>query len=172
MHVSKLLKCFATYSGGEPTPPDTTIDVSQLSDEFQVIKEMIRGLKAQSHHDTTEKKFTNSLSDKEALNVIDRMLTFQSMYFSDVPLSESFKRPFIFNIPKSMFEWFQDVEDKGLDDVLNPMLLFYIFNADNLDIAYGKYLQILLDILLENQATIDAYAEAYDEMMEAEEGES
>lgn len=159
MHVSKLISCF---SGGD-NPPETTPTSTITTDEFKIIKEMIQNISNQTNTIQKETKFTNSLTDEDVSKVLDVLLSFQERVFCDVPLTDTFKRPFLFNIPKPMFDYFIDVFDKGYDDVLNPMLLFYIFNAFDPELFYGRYLKTLKDVLNANGDTIDEYASVCEE---------
>lgn len=164
MHVSQMLKCFM---GSVDTIPPTS------NQDFEVIKEMLHDMSVRMHTVSNESEFTTSLDGKQAEYIMDSVFVLKDDYFDEIPLADEFKKQFVWNIPSSIYKYLRDVIDMDMGDVMNPMLLFYIFLTENPAMAYGKYLQILRKILNENQSIIDRYASDYDayRIANEEEGE-
>lgn len=169
MHVSRMLKCFVE------TPMVVTPLVfpnrSETSDDIGVIRKMLEQMSWKLDIQASETTYMNSLNGDQAERVMDSVFQLKEKYFQKIPLTDVMKKDFVWNIPSKVYKYLLDVEDKELGDVMNPMLLFYIFLTEDPKLVYGKYLQILMTILCENKSIIDEYAEEYDAYSSENEGE-
>ena len=159
MHVSQMLKMFDV--GGTVQPPTST---DNAMDGYETILSMLKDIK--SSNQTSEVK--TSLNEKQAMRLMDSVLEFYETYFNEVPISSSISKNFVWNVPEDVYRQTIDCVDKGYDDILNPMMLFYAFLMDTDEYAYGKYLQILHRILSENKQLIDELAKEYDQSLQEE----
>ena len=165
MHVKEMLRGFAPdVVPAQPLGIRNDVDIS-------VIQEMIANISKELSLNRSETEFVTSLNGKQAELVMEQVFALKEKYFQDdVPLVDVFKKQFVWNIPSYIYKYMQDVVDKEEPDVLNPMLLFYIFLTDHPDEGmYCKYLQILSTVLNQNKTYIDQYAAEYDAWKNEEE---
>ena len=138
MHISAMLNMFSV---GGTVQPSTQTD--ETTDGYGIILTMLKELK--SSNQTSEVK--TSLNEKQAMRLMDSIFEFYETYFQQVPISSSISKNFVWNVPENVYRQTINCVDKGYDDILNPMLLFYAFLMDNDEYAYGKYLQILQSLI-------------------------
>jgi hypothetical protein len=165
MHVSEMLRGFAPdVVPAQPLEIRNDVDIS-------VIQEMIANISNELSLHKSETEFVTSLNGKQAELVMEQVFDLKEKYFhDDVPLVNVFKKQFVWNIPSYIYKYMQDVVDKEEPDVLNPMLLFYVFLTDHPDEGmYCKYLQILSSVLNQNKTYIDHHAAEYDAWNDEEE---
>lgn len=182
MHYSKLLKhCYIAHNNNVCYPEliadnisaDETIINSKecvgniyidASSSTPSISSSLEKLQ-QNTYEIPENNITDDstiLNDDETNNILSMLLYFRSKYFSEIQLSENLCKKFVWNMPKAIYETAAKAYEYGYD-YMNPIMLFYIFCAKDPQSAYGKFMDIMLtSIDDENFSIINSYAEEYD----------
>lgn len=159
MHVSKMLKMF--QSGDSESLPIEVVE-TDVSNQYTTVISMLNEIK--------QMQLTESngfeLTEEEAARLIDSVFDFEKKYFKDIPIEYKFSKNFMCNIPRHIYKLTIDCVDKEYPDVFNPMLLLYIFLVEDSDMAYGKFLKILSEVLLNNIDDIKTSAFEYDNYVE------
>ena len=158
MHVSKMLKMFDV--GGTVQPPT-------LPDGYETLVSMLNEIKQMSH--STSSTAQTTLNEKQANRLMDSIFEFNQTYFNEIPIADQISKRFVLNVPEEIFKQTIDCVDKEYDDILNPMMLFYVFLTDTDEYTYAKYLQILHRVMSEHMDTINELASEYDAYLNEEE---
>lgn len=159
MHVSKMLRMFDV--GGTVQPPT-------LPDGYETLISMLNEIKQMSHT-TPSGSAQTTLNEKQATRLMDSIFEFNQTYFPEIPIADKISKRFVSNVPMEIFKQTIDCVDKEYDDILNPMMLFYVFLTDIDEYTYAKYLQILHHVIMEHMDTINELASEYDAYMNEEE---
>jgi len=102
------------------------------------------------------------LNENQVNDILEYMEHLQNEYLSDIPISNELSKPFVWNIPITLYEDMCEAINNDLPDVLNPMFPFYIAMLDYPGLAMGKFMKIILSIAYDHQNEINMYADQYD----------
>lgn len=111
------------------------------------------------------------LNENQVNDILEYMEHLQDQYLSDLPISNDLSKPFVWNIPMTLYEDMCEALNNELPDILNPMFLFYITMLDYPGLAMGKFMKILLNLAYDHQNEINMYADQYDKACDAVENE-
>ena len=122
--------------------PVSTVEaqICQLTDLMHEIKEKI-----DNGTSTTESNKKTILTDKQVIEILERLTYFGEKYFKTIPLDDKMTKQFIWNIPKSMYKGMKKAIDNNLPDIYDPMFTFYISLSFAPDDAIYEFLNIMLD---------------------------
>lgn len=97
----------------------------------------------------------NELNDVQIDDVLSYLMECQEKYFSDIPLADRLCQKFMWNIPKSVYKAFKDMHDYGPEyDIVNPILLFYIFCAEDPRYAMARFMDIIVNMVIDDKLNI------------------
>lgn len=114
---------------------------------------------APSEYENTE------LNDDQIAEVLNTMLKYQDEYFSATPLNSELIQPFVWNIPKDIFNAHVYVKDHCLPDAMDPIYWFYLFCMKNPQEAMGKFIVQAINSMSDTDfEEISQDADEYDEM--------
>lgn len=118
----------------------------------------------------TEKKIpaaleeqNTALAESEVNNMMSMLLDFKNGYFSDIPMSQTMMKLFIYNIPRPAYnsvKWFMNHPDE-LPDFMNPLMLIYPFLTDDPLGIMGMWWKKMLQLIDGNREVIDREAKEY-----------
>lgn len=105
------------------------------------------------------------LDDDQIAEVLNTMLKYQDEYFSATPLNSELIQPFVWNIPKDIFNAHAYVKDHELPDAMDPIYWFYLFCMKNPQEAMGKFIVQAINSMSDTDfEEISQDADEYDEM--------
>ena len=105
------------------------------------------------------------LNDDQIAEVLNTMLKYQDEYFSATPLNSELIQPFVWNIPKDIFDAHVYVKDHCLPDAMDPIYWFYLFCMKNPQEAMGKFIVQAINSMSDTDfEEISQDADEYDEM--------
>ena len=159
MNVRQLLKCgdsvttlssTATTDVVYATNPAPITAPSPVEDDEPVIEEVV------AEPDTT--LVERELEDSDVNYILKRLMYFGKYVFTGIPMTDSLKGDMVYNIPKSVVEASRQVQEKGLPDFMDPVILMYpIFARDNVGDIYTKYIKKLRSMLVDEGAILDFF---------------
>lgn len=132
--------------------------LDMMTDILSIIKQQTSGVYSEE----------TNLDEKQVSEIIDFILIVKDKYFSDIPLSTKLTRNFIWNIPEEVYKAFRNAQDYMRPDILNPIILFYIFCTDCPDEAMGKFITILVNLAANSAEDIWKMSEEWDNQFEDE----
>lgn len=96
---------------------------------YEAITKKIDDLKKYTSEHVQEPPMQDAdqLDGKEARLVMDYLFDLEKEYFSDIPLSTDIVKNFVYNIPKNVYNVFEEMMLKEATDIFNPMLMLYPF---------------------------------------------
>lgn len=153
MHYSNLIRCSVQLMNtAEEAPVAEKVAGSEQEKVFtEIVKakpentesEMMSLLRqiAVTSDQQAPKSITDSiLTDEEVDRLLPVIEKFGEKYFPDIPMSQSLEQRFVFNIPRVVIDainFFERNED--LPDILNPLILLYLFFTDVPMEAIGRW---------------------------------
>lgn len=146
MKYTKLLRAAEIGSMGvvETTPKNASNEVSEESSVERLI-EIMRDIA--KNNIAPENVENTILNDDEIAEILSRLMEYQEKYFYSIPLANSLVKQFVWNIPKTVYYAFRDARDYGID-IIDPILLFYVFCTEDPRNAMPVFIDILLrDVL-------------------------
>ena len=138
MHYGKLINVGCC----EDTSP--TLIKPTILDE---IRDFMKNCAASNVVAAHSEEKTN-LDENEISDVLQCLLEYRDKYFSDIPLTNELDKKFMWNIPKSIYRSFKAVRNRGPEfDIVNPMLLFYIFCTEDPGEAMPKFIETICGLI-------------------------
>jgi len=101
-----------------------------------------------SKKETMTTQQTYYLDDNDVDYVMDRLLTFQNKYFSEIPITDSPYKSFIYNIPRDIIDASDYYSNLGTPDCLDPLFWFYILTTGpDLKDSMSKWVTLVSDYI-------------------------
>lgn len=149
MHYAKLIRS-VRYNVTLNEPEKQTPSVSEAE-----ASEMVKLLRELSEKTATEiperlKEENTILNDYEVNELLECALHFQDKYFQHIPLKKDLIKPFVWNIPRSVLDgvrYCRNHTEEAVPDLLNPMLLMYLFLTENPADAIGAFMSTLIELI-------------------------
>ena len=151
MHYTKLIR-----SNRHETNESKPVNESEMVRLLREISKQTSQIPSQLREDHS------LLSDYEVNDLLACALKFQEKYFKEtIPLSKDLIQEFIYNIPKEVVRGVRHCQNHAIPDILNPMLLMYLFLTKNPFEAIGVFWKIVLPMLDDNREVIEKDAQTY-----------
>lgn len=107
----------------------------------------------------------SQMNDNQAGEIMSTLLQYQDEYFDSVPLSKDLIQPFVWNLPKEIYNAHMDAKVLDYPVVMDPLFWFYIFCMSNPKEAMAKYITLAFNALDNaDAAAIEEMADEYDNM--------
>ena len=142
MHYTRLMKSYAQTPIQQP--------VQQVEHVDDTPSEMVLLLRKMAEQQCQIPKALEEsvLDDAEVNMILEDALNFQSKYFSNIPLNRDILKPFLYNVPKNVYEGAKYMRNHPeTPDVLNPVLLLYLFLTKEPADSIGVYLIKLSELI-------------------------
>lgn len=139
-----------------PTNQSSMLDVPRILDdtplEYRPIEECVP---------------ETNLNDDQIAEVMSYLLKIRDRYFSgegrEIPLAKDLCKNFVWNLPTPVYKAFKDAEDYMHPDIMNPLMLMYIYCVEDPGYYYPRFLAILEEEMFSEE---DVLRKAYDENFE------
>ena len=135
---------------------------NNLDSRLDEIMELIKNGNPNNAPDSIEH---SQMDDNQAGEIMSTLLQYQDEYFSDVPLSKDLIQPFVWNLPREVYNAHIDAKVLEYPAVMDPLFWFYIFCMANPKEAMAKYITLAFNALdNEDAGKIEELADEYDNM--------
>ena len=164
MHYAKLIR--STRYNVTLNEPEKEKEKEASPDASEMVK-LLRKLSEKADMIPDHLKEENTiLNDYEVNELLECALHFQDKYFKHIPLKKDLIKPFVWNIPRSVLDgvrYCRNHTEEAVPDLLNPMLLMYLFLTENPADAIGAFMDTLIELidLDGNREAIEEDALAY-----------
>ena len=135
--------------------------LAEANTQIENLKSVIDKLSTDQSVDMPDVLKNALLTQYDVDDLLLQLRDFEEKYFSDIPMSRMLEPQFAFNIPKTVTDAMRCAKRDEVPDVLNPVLLLYLFFTDDPYLVIGRYLQILGGIMESNKTDIDDDALRY-----------
>ena len=135
--------------------------LAEANAQIANLKSVIDKLSAEQAVDMPDVLKNALLSQYDVDDMLLQLRDFEEKYFSDIPMSRMLEPQFAFNIPKTVIDAMRCAKRDDVPDILNPVLLMYLFFTDDPYLVIGRYLQILGGIMDSNMTDINDDAQRY-----------
>lgn len=144
MYLSQCVRGLTTSTVVEPVKEPVkvnAVEVVNTEELTNIIKSAFEEINRENL--SVKDDETNLLTKDEVENVLDEVLKLSETVFKDIPLSNTLSAKFVWNIPRDIYDTFVKCQQEEIHPVFNPIVLFYIFLAEDPGYAMGRYLSIL-----------------------------
>lgn len=135
--------------------------LAEANTQIENLKSLIVKLSVDQSLDMPDVLKNALLTQYDVDDMLLQLRDFEEKYFSDVPMSRMLEPQFAFNVPKTVVDAMRCAKRDDVPDVLNPLLLMYLFFTDDPYLVIGRYLQILGGIMESNMTEINDDAQRY-----------
>jgi hypothetical protein len=135
--------------------------LAEANTQIENLKSVINKLSTDQSVEMPDVLKNALLTQYDVDDMLLQLRDFEEKYFSDIPMSQMLEPQFAFNVPKTVVDAMRCAKRDDVPDVLNPLLLMYLFFTDDPYLVIGRYLQILGGIMESNMTDINDDAQRY-----------